>query len=313
VGGNVIMVQQPKVCVVIVTWNRSDAVVRCVLSLNALQYENLDVVVVDNNSQDGTVDRLKAIFPSLKVLVNEKNQGYCGGNNRGIRYALEHGAQYVFLLNNDATVHPHVISHLVRTAESDPAIAVVGAKNLNARQPYVLWAAWGEINYGPTLTRIHGQRKLDGPKYRQIRDVDQVIGCGCMWRRESLLDVGLLDENFFGYHEDVDWCHRARVCGWRVVFVGPAIVFHEGSLSCDPQFGSCIPVMYFLGRNAVLFTKKHANFLQAAKLALSSVTGSLSRYRRNRRYGSPTGEKQFWQGFWDGIMGHNRQTEFGGT
>ncbi|MEW5923863.1 MAG: glycosyltransferase family 2 protein [Candidatus Zixiibacteriota bacterium] len=301
---------QPRVHVIVLTWNRVEAVIRCLLSLNALDYSNYEVVVIDNHSEDGTVERLRSIFPRLDIIANERNLGYTGGNNVGIRHALNKGAEYIVMLNNDTLVHPDFISEMVKVAESDRSIAVVGSKNIMCVRPRIIWAAWGEITYGSTLTRIHGKHSLDSSEYNQIRDVDQVIGCGYMWRREALLDIGLLDTNFFGYHEDVDWCFRARKAGWRVVYVGSAIVYHQGGLSCSPGFTHCIPVMYFLGRNGVLFVRKHSNLMNLLRLTFNSMLGSIQRYRANRRNGGSGGELQFWQGFWDGLRNRNRQKEF---
>jgi GT2 family glycosyltransferase len=301
---------RPKVYVIIVTWNRADAVVRCVLSQNLLTYPNVEVVVVDNHSEDDTVERLCSIFPELTVLVNERNLGYTGGNNVGIQWGLSRGADYFFILNNDAIVDPRVLDELVRVAESDRRIAVVGAKNVVMHNSKMLWAAWGDITYGPTLTRVHGRWKRDGRSYRRIRDVDHVVGNGFMWRREALESIGLLDTNFFGYHEDVDWCYRAKRAGWRVVYVGSAIVRHEGSLSSNPHFESRMPAMYFIGRNAVLFTKKHAGALRLAQLTFTSLAGSIWRYVPATWKGYKTGERLFWQGFWDGLWNRNRLGEF---
>jgi GT2 family glycosyltransferase len=300
----------PPVWMVIVTWNRVDAVISCLISLNALTYPNFRVVVVDNGSTDGTVRRLRAIFPSLDIIANSRNQGYTGGNNAGIEHALKHGAAYVLMINNDTRVHPHLIDELVAVAESDPRIAVVGAKALWEHQPRRVWAAWCELTYGPTLTRIYGRNAIDSAYYRQVRDVGQVVGCGYLWRREALADVGLLDTSFFGYHEDVDWCYRARKNGWRVVYAGEAIVYHKGSLSCGPQFRERMPMMYFLGRNAVLFTKKHANLWRLAQITVASAVGSLQRAWRGWSTLTARSEVIFWQGFLDGLANRNRQTNF---
>lgn len=304
---------QPKVFIIILTWNRVHAVINCLISLNSLKYENFEVLVVDNASEDGTVQKLREIFPKLEIIVNERNLGYTGGNNVGIRHALQKGADYVLLLNNDSLVHPNLLTELIAVANSDPIIAVVGAKNLKAGNPRIIWAAWAKITYGPTLTTIYGANKLDSPKYCRIKDVEQVVGCGYMWRRKALEDIGLLDTNFFGYHEDVDWCFRARKAGWRTVYVGTAIVYHQGSLSCSPFYKNYIPVMYFLGRNAILFTRKHGNFLKLIKLLFNSIIGSIRRchHSRNKRIKNSFGaELQFWQGVWDGFHNHNRQISF---
>jgi GT2 family glycosyltransferase len=300
----------PQLWLVIVTWNRADAIISCLLSLNALTYQNFHLVVVDNGSEDGTVEKLRAIFPRLNLIAHTRNQGYTGGNNAGMRYALEHGADYVLMLNNDTRVHPRLIDELMKVAQSDPRIAVVGAKAVWANASGRIWAAWCELTYGPSLTHVYGRDALDSAFYRKVRDVGQVVGCGYMWRRQALLDVGLLDTDFFGYHEDVDWCYRARARGWRVVYVGTAVVYHIGSLSSSPRFKHRMPAGYFLGRNAILFTKKHAGPLRLAQVVFTAVGGSLQRLLRGRTIAHLRGEREFWQGLGDGLMNRNRHSSF---
>src|SRR5262245_40161287 len=116
----------PRVVLLILTWNRRDDVLRCAASLARVAYPTVTPVVIDNASGDDTVAALRAAHPELTVLVNPSNRGYAGGNNVGIRWALEHGADYVQLINSDTEVTPTLTAELVRVAESDPRIAVVG-------------------------------------------------------------------------------------------------------------------------------------------------------------------------------------------
>jgi GT2 family glycosyltransferase len=300
----------PAVWIVVLTWNRVEAVMKCVIGLNAIRYPNTHVLVVDNASEDGTVDRLRRAFPKLPVIANRRNFGYTGGNNIGIKYALAQGAQYVLLLNNDTLVHPNLVDELVRVAESDPQIAVVGAKNMHMDRPDRIWSAWSEVTYGPTLTKQFGVNAHDNAFYRQVRDVGIVVGCGYMWRRAALIQVGLLDTELFGYHEDVDWCYRARKAGWRVVYVGTAVVYHSGSLSSASNYNERMPSMYFIGRNGVMFVKKHSNLLRLIHLGFSELLGSIRRCIRYKAWRNQTGEREFWQGFWDGLWNCNRQKKF---
>lgn len=302
--------QQPYVWIIVLTWNRVEEVVSCVLGLNALHYRNYHVLVVDNHSEDGTVERLRDLFPKLDIVVNGRNLGYTGGNNVGIRYALERGADYVLLLNNDTLVHPRLLNELVAVAESDPKIAVVGAKNLYYHDRQRIWSAWGSVTYGPTLSNMEGRNSRDCAKFSETRDVRLVAGCGYLWSRKALADIGLLDTDFFGYHEDVDWCHRASLKGWRVVYAGTAIVYHKGSSSADPTHKKSMPMMYFLGRNAMLFARKHASPDEFLRLIINTALGSIQRYERDRRKGNQTGEVEFWRGVWDGLRGINRKKDF---
>jgi GT2 family glycosyltransferase len=302
--------RQPLVYTIILTWNRRDEVLGAVRSLHRLRYQNYVPLVVDNASRDDTVEALKENYPDLKVLVNPKNLGYTGGNNVGMRYALAQGARFVVLLNNDARVHRHMIERMLGVMQSDPRIGVVGSKNLYEGDPNRIWGAWAEINYGPMLTRIHGRNQLDGERFKGVRDVDQVIGCGYMWRREALEDVGLLDTDFFGYHEDTDWCRRALDKGWRVVYCGDAVTYHKGGVSNDPRYDHVMPVMYFLGRNAILFARKHGHTTDMLRLLANSLRGSAGRALRARRKRLPSRERQFLKGIWDGLIGRNSQRDF---
>jgi GT2 family glycosyltransferase len=259
----------PKVVLLILTWNRRDDVVRCVASLSRLTYPNYLAVVIDNASRDDTVATLRQRFPRLTVLVNETNLGYAGGNNVGIRWALAHAAQYVLVMNNDTEVTPHMVSTMVEVAEGDPRIAVVGCRNVLMEDPTRLWGAYGELTYGPFVVRSIGQNAADGPEWQTVKDVDWVIGNGFLWRAAALERIGMLDERFFGYHEDVDWCVRARRAGYRVVYAGSAAIVHKGASSSDPRQARRFPVYYFLGRNGVLFVRKHGGPSDCLRFAIT--------------------------------------------
>ncbi|MCP5054112.1 MAG: glycosyltransferase family 2 protein [bacterium] len=300
----------PLVYVIILTWNRKDEVIGAVRSLSRLRYRNYVPLVVDNASEDDTVEALKEHYPDVHVLVNSRNLGYTGGNNEGMKYALEQGADFVILMNNDARVHRNMIERMMEVMDSDPRIAVVGSKNLYENDPNRIWGAWADITYGSMLTRIHGRNQLDEQRFEGVRDVDQVMGCGYMWRKEALEEIGMLDTNFFGYHEDTDWCQRVHNKGWRVVYCGNAITYHKGGVSNDPRYKHSMPVMYFLGRNAVLFARKHTGLINMARLLINSLTGSLSRALKARKKRLPSREKEFLKGIFDGLRGRNSQKNF---
>jgi hypothetical protein len=261
----------PKVAIVILTWNRREDVLRCVASLARLEYANRVPLVVDNASEDGTVDALRARYPDLTVLRNDTNRGYAGGNNAGMAWALAAGADYVHFLNSDSEVTPTMLSELVRVAEADPSIGVVGCRNLLLDDPNRLWGAYGVITFGPFLVRTAGERAADGPQWHVVRDVDFAIGNGYLWRRSALERVGGLDESFFGYHEDADWCVRARAAGYRVVYAGTAAVLHKGGSSGDVRQPRSRPASYFLGRNGIAFARKHAAWHARGRLTLLSA------------------------------------------
>ncbi len=301
----------PLVYVIILTWNRKDEVLGAVKSLSRLKYKNYVPLVVDNASKDDTVEVLKEKFPDLKVIVNHKNLGYTGGNNVGIRYAFGQGAELVLLMNNDARVHRNLINRMIEVMSTDDRIAVVGSKNLYENDPNRIWGAWAQVTYGEMLTRIYGRNQFDNGAFQDVKDVDQVMGCGYIWRREALEDIGLLDTNFFGYHEDTDWCIRAIRKKWRVVYCGDAVTYHKGGVSNNPSYKESLPVMYFLGRNAILFTRKHGSGFDMLRLVKNSIKGSLGRSFRARKKKLPSREKDFLKGMIDGFLNRNSQKNFG--
>jgi len=294
----------PRVALIILNWNGREDVLNCVSTLPRLTYPNYFATVVDNASTDGSVEALRERFPEQRVLVMEKNLGFCGGNNRGIRDALELGAEYVLLVNNDTEMHPELMTELVRVATTDPQIAVVGAKNLRMENPTEVWGAYGELDYGKEPVRVAGQGQPDGPAYRIVRDADWVIGNGFLMSRAAIEAVGVFDEGFFGYHEDVDWCERARKGGFRIVFNGAAIIYHRGFGAAHPGRPIPFPVLYFLGRNAIFFARKHGSLWQRTRycaLFLAEVTRLLVRGVIRRESLNP----YLWllRGFADGVLG----------
>jgi len=295
---------RPKVAIVILNWNGREDVLNCVSTLPRLVYPNYLATVVDNASTDGSVEALRQRFPQQRLLVMEKNLGFTGGNNRGIADALANGADFVLLLNNDTELHPRLLDELVGVAESDAAIAAVGAKNLRLEDPREVWGAYGEVTYGGELVRVLGKGEPDGPRFEEVRDVAWVIGNGLMMSRRALERIGGFDETFFGYHEDVDWCASAREAGFRVVYNGRAIIFHKGFGAADPSRPVRFPVLYFLGRNGVLFARKHGSPLQRARYTALFLARVLLLYARGL-VGREARESYRWllRGFYHGLTG----------
>jgi GT2 family glycosyltransferase len=242
----------PRLGVVIVHWGDPAETLGCVDSLGSTRAER--VVVVDN----GTPAPLATSrAPGVEVLRLPQNRGYAGGANAGIARVLDAGADVVLVLNNDARLTPGAAAAAMAGLATDDRIAVTGARVVTREDPSRLWLAWGDVTYHQSLVALHGADVPDAPAWRTARDVDWVAGCALWLRAAALRDVGLFDEAFFAYHEEVDWCTRARRSGWRVVYWPDAVVSHTGRGS----HGGAASVRirkYFAARNAVLFARKHA-------------------------------------------------------
>jgi GT2 family glycosyltransferase len=252
------------VTAVVVHWRDPEDTLGCVQS--TLEQPGVGVVVVDNGSREPVGPLLVRAALPVRLVVLPENLGYAGGANRGIEAALAAGAGTVLLLNNDVRLRPDATAVARRALASDPRIAVVGPKVLTREDPARLWLAWGDVTYRQSLVALRGAGVADGPPFDRGRDVTWVAGCTMWFRAEALRAVGLLDEAFFAYHEEVDWCVRAARAGWRVVYEPAAVVSHTGRGSAGGTASVRIR-KYFAARNSVLFARKHASPLERAKLA----------------------------------------------
>jgi len=249
---------------VVVHWQDPEDTLGCVASL--ADEPGVSIVVVDNGSHEPVGDLLARRAPLVECLRSEENLGYAGGANLGIRHALAQGAEIVLLLNNDARVRPGATAAARAVLDTDPAIAAVGPKVLAREDPRRLWLAWGRVTWRQSLVALCGADALDGPEWNAQRDVEWIAGCAMWLRATALARVGVLDEAFFAYHEEVDWCTRARHAGLRVVYCPRAVVTHTGRGTAGGERSVRIRT-YFAARNTILFARKHAGLAQWAKLA----------------------------------------------
>jgi N-acetylglucosaminyl-diphospho-decaprenol L-rhamnosyltransferase len=221
------------VSVVVVTWNALPYVEQCLESVRGE-----DVVVVDNGSKDGTVALVRERFPEVR-LIEQENKGMGGGNNAGMRAA---DGRYFLLLNSDAWVVDDGLAQLVAFADAHPEAAVVGPKLLNTDST-LQRSARGEPTLWSLATEYLAIRKLAphsgrlNPLYRgdfdhdRVAEVDWLSGAALLVRREAADAVGLFDEDFFMFSEEVDWMTRFRRAGWKVLFYPDAEVVHVGGAS----------------------------------------------------------------------------------
>lgn len=246
--------ETPLVGILIVNYNRRDDTVHCVASVYQSNYPCYEVVVVDNHSTDDSVEALTARYPGLTVLINDKNEGFTGGNNWGIRYLLERSADYILLLNNDAIIAPDTITMLVNHAVLHPEAGFLGAKVYTLENPQTLLTVGGYLarNLAPTL---RGLGEIDSGQYDSVCEVEYVSGNAMLVSRAVIESVGMLDPDYFAYFEDIDWCFRGRQKGFKSLFVPAATAWHPDTRKRDENSAL---VTYYIERNCLLFAKKHA-------------------------------------------------------
>lgn len=239
-----------KLSVIIVSWNAKDYLVTCLHSLiQELIGVDAEIIVVDNYSSDGSSDIVEKIFPAVKLIRNDQNLGFAKANNIGIKAS---SGDYVCLINSDIVVNKNCIRRLLEYMDSNANVGVVGPRTLNAdgtlqRSCFTLPTVWNSTCRAFALDTLFPQKRIFGSRlmtywsYDEIRTVEALNGCFLLVRREALNKVGLLDENFFIYGEDMDWCKRFGDSGWGVIFNPWAEAVHYGGASSSNS-----PIRFYL-------------------------------------------------------------------
>lgn len=253
---------RPRVAVVVVTYEAERFVENCFGSLRRADFAGVDVevVAVDNGSRDGTVRLLRERFPEVTVLANGRNLGFAGGNNAGIRRALERGADFVYLLNPDTEVTPGFLREALSVARERPEAGAVQSLLLLAAERDLVNTAGNAVHF---LGLGYCARFREPAA--SVPDVPAEIafasGACVLLRAVALRESGLLDEELFLYQEDLDLGWRMRLAGWTALLAPRSVVFHEYAFSRNPE------KYYFLERNRALVLLKN---LRARNLLLLS-------------------------------------------
>ena len=243
--------------IVVLNWNGLTDTVACLESLRQLRYVKHRVVVVDNGSTDGSIAALRgaAQSPEVEIVEAGRNLGYAGGNNLGIRYALERGADFVLVLNNDTTVDPMLLDELVTAAGRNPAAGCFGPWIFYMDDPDRLWFTRTEWDPAAAAFTARAKGRVAAELSHESTGTEYVCGAALFFRAEVARQIGLLDERFFLVYEEADWCFRARRAGFECVTVPSARVWHKIGTS----FGSeASPLRtYFSTRNKLLWAEKN--------------------------------------------------------
>lgn len=240
-----------KVYIIVLNWNNWNDTLECLESIFCSTHPDFEVVVVDNGSTDGSEEKIRAWAGDRRLVILQagSNLGYSGGNNIGLRYALERGDfSYVWILNNDTIVDENALLKMVEMAESDEKIGMVGSNLLNYDRPEVLQTAggcWIIPWAGNTVPITEG-----GFPY----EPDYISGASLLVKKAVLEKIGLLDEDYFLYWEDVDWGVRARRAQYRLLYCPESSIRHkEGGAG-----GGMTPITdYYWTRNGLMFTMRY--------------------------------------------------------
>ena len=229
--------------VAVLNWNGKHFLRECFDSLSSQTFNDFETILIDNGSTDGSVEYVRQEFPEVRVIALNHNAGFAGGNNIGIQACT---GQYIALLNNDTKAHPRWLEALTTTLDARPEAGFCASKILLYDQPGVIDSA-GDLLYTCGVGEKRGRSETDRGQFAQLQPVFGACAAAALYRRSMLEDVGLFDEDFFAYAEDVDLSFRAQLAGYHCLYVPEAMVYHhlQGSFGALPGHS-----LYLSRRNA---------------------------------------------------------------
>ncbi len=258
----------------------------CLASLNNIKINNfkLTIVVVNNLSKeefDLKINSLGGI--PLVVIKNSKNLGFSGGNNVAIKYALENGADYVLILNNDTYVDKNFLEELLKVGEQDNKVGILVPKIYFApgfeyhknryskdERGRVFWYAGGEMDW-PNVIGIHrGVDEVDSGQYNKTEETEIATGCCVLVKKDVFENIGMFDDKYFLYYEDADLCLRAKMKGFKIMYVPKSIIWHKNAGSAGGS-GSVLQD-YYITRNRLLFGFRYAQYRSKFALFRESLS-----------------------------------------
>lgn len=242
---------EPKVGIVLVNYNGAKFQNDCIRTVKSMTYQNFEIIVVDNASSDNSLEILKSEFPEVTIIKCTNNFGVAKGNNIGIKYALKNKCEYILLLNNDTELEPKLLEILVKKANKKvitvPKIYYYEAKNL-------LWYAGGKINWNKGIVKHLGDKEYDRGQYNKLREIEYSPTCCMLVHKDIFEKIGLMDEAYFMYYDDTDFCIRVLKNHYKILYVPKAYLWHKVSSSSGGK-SSDISV-YYSNRNRLYIMKK---------------------------------------------------------
>jgi GT2 family glycosyltransferase len=247
---------KPKVSIIVVTYNKKECALECIKSLKRLDYQNYEIMIIDNGSTDGTSEAIQQSFPDVKLIHCDRNLGVSRAYNLGIKRS---DGEYVLLFDHDLIASRTMLSELIAVAQGDPKIGLVGPIIYYYEDPRRVWAFGTSVNLITGKGSFNAWGQIDNGQFDQVIEV-QVLPT-YMIKREVFKRIGLLDEIFFLTYEDNDICFRAREAGYKSVCAPKAKAWHIVPLDRRASDIKLLSRTFFIAKNRIIFMKKHAKSL----------------------------------------------------
>lgn len=250
------MFKEPLIYIITVNFNTAEHTIEMVNSLLNINYKNYKLIVIDNGSNPSDYEKLKKIEEDCIVVRSNINLGFAGGNNIGIKMAIEDKSEYILLLNNDTTVKEDFLSKLVESMHKNNA-DVVCPKILNYYNKKIINYAGGDIISYKGAVNIYGLGKIDSNKYDVCKQITFAHGCCLLISTEALLSCGGLEDSYFLYFEDTDLSAKLNSLGKKLIYEPKALIYHKESVSTK-RFSD--NYQYYFCRNRLQFIKSNIKY-----------------------------------------------------
>ena len=246
------MTNKPLISIITIYYINADISAALLQSVLCLEYNNVEVIVVDNASKENPTAKLKSILPSVKIIISDKNLGFAGGNNLGIKQAK---GDYLFFVNNDTELTPTILEGLLEIFRDYPDAGVVSPKFHYYYAPGTIeFAGYNAVNTFTARNSMVGCRTKDEGQYDAISQTNYGHGGGMMVSRRVIEEVGPMPEVYFLYYEEFDWCEQIKKKGFNIYYQYKSLIYHKESMTVGKT--STLKTFY-LNRNRILFMRRN--------------------------------------------------------
>lgn len=254
---------------IIVNWNLKEDLLTCISSIIETGFPPDQIIIVDNASSDGSIEAVKNKYEQrINLIQNDTNLGFSIGNNIGIERALQKGAQWCFLLNNDTVVSPLLFDEFSNVITNNPEYSIFSPIILNYFRPNMIWNSGNHLIPGTLITYSLIKGKIDKKDFPPLIPVDFITGCGMLIKAEVIENIGLFNPDLFMYGEDIEFCWRARQAGYKIACATKAKIWHKISASGKRNHYKS---RYLRVRNQIFFYKKFSNIFQKPIMLIFSL------------------------------------------
>lgn len=283
-----------KISIITVNYNGTRLTADLLKSVRKINYPNIEMIVVDNASDEDPSGHLKEVYPGVKVIRSERNLGFAGGNNLGIQHAT---GKYYFFVNNDTELSPNIITGLLEVFRLHPDAGVVSPKFHYYFHPNIIeYAGYKKVSPWNGRNSMIGCREEDKGQYDQLAETHYAHGGGMMVPAKVVKKVGPLPGIYFLYYEEFDWCEKIKKHGYKIYYQYQSLIYHKESMTTGKR---SILKTYYLSRNRILFMRRNSKPVAKAVFFLYLIFFTIP---KNTVLYTLRKEKDHLQAFWKGIF-----------